>query len=398
VYTALIAEVEGQGGSVIDFAGDSIVCWFDVLGVENQRTGDGRQQTGDASQRAVTCAFALQQAMLAFDSIALPNRTTTALTLKVAVASGNARRFVVGDPNIHYMDALAGATVARTSTAEHLATKGDVLVDEATVNVLGEALTIQEWRTDNGTNERFAVIQQGKVSREQRSENTDSQPLTLAPEVSIEQLRDWVHKAQVEREESLLTEFRPCVALFVRFTGIDYDLENAQKQLDGFVRSAQRIVERHEGAFLQITIGDNGSYAYINFGALSTHEDDARRAVKVAIELCNMAKQLGFLQPLQIGITQGVMRVGAYGGQTRKTFGALGDEVNLAARLMSNAATGEILVSGYVYKAIANDFVFEPRSPLAMKGKAEPLPVFVVTGARKQRATTCATVDSTPPT
>ena len=53
---------------------------------------------------------------------------------------------------------------------------------------------------------------------------------------------------------------------------------------------------------------------------------------------------------------------------------------------MTNATAGEILVSGHVHKAVANDFAFEPRAPLAMKGKAEPLPVFAVTGERQQRA------------
>ena len=53
---------------------------------------------------------------------------------------------------------------------------------------------------------------------------------------------------------------------------------------------------------------------------------------------------------------------------------------------MQTAAPGEILVSGYVQKATTNDFVFEPRSPLPMKGKAEPLPVFAVTGERQHRA------------
>ena len=109
----LIVQVERYGGSVISFAGDAITCWFD----------DAR---GSAAARATTCAFALQQAMRAFTSIALPNGMTTALALKVAVASGPARRFVVGDPAIYYLDALAGATVARTSTAEHLARRGDV--------------------------------------------------------------------------------------------------------------------------------------------------------------------------------------------------------------------------------------------------------------------------------
>ena len=48
----------------------------------------------------------------------------------------------------------------------------------------------------------------------------------------------WLHGAVYEREqsgqESFLTEFRPCVALFVRFMGIDYDSDEAEKQLDTF--------------------------------------------------------------------------------------------------------------------------------------------------------------------
>jgi class 3 adenylate cyclase len=133
VYAGLIRAVHRQGGSVISFAGDAITCWFD-------------DSNGPATPRAVTCAFGLQSAMGAFSAIALPNHRTTALTLKVAVASGPARRFIAGDPTIHYIDTLAGATVSRTSTAEHLATKGDVLVDETTANAIGEKLIIKEWR------------------------------------------------------------------------------------------------------------------------------------------------------------------------------------------------------------------------------------------------------------
>ena len=116
VYSALIAEVERYGGSVIGFAGDAITCWFDASsgpkGLENP--------SGLAPGRAVACALALQKAMTQFASIPLPNSTTTTLALKVAVASGPARRFVVGDPEIQQIDTLAGATIARTATAEAL--------------------------------------------------------------------------------------------------------------------------------------------------------------------------------------------------------------------------------------------------------------------------------------
>ena len=175
----------------------------------------------------------------------------------------------------------------------------------------------------------------------------------------------------------------PCLSALPALISIQ---DPAGPQLDAFICQAQEIVARHGGTFLQLTIGDKGDYAYINFGALSAHEDDARRAVNTALELQESTRQLNFLQPLQIGITQGTLRVGAYGGHSRKTFGALGDEVNLAARLMTTAAMGEILLSSHVHKAVEPYFVFEPRSPVAMKGKVEPVPVFAVTGEQKQRA------------
>ncbi|HLO13609.1 MAG TPA: adenylate/guanylate cyclase domain-containing protein, partial [Anaerolineales bacterium] len=386
VYSELITQIELFGGSVIDFAGDSMLCWFDedLSRVAKVESLDAVSQPS-AAHRAVACGAALQRAMRGFAKIVLPDQSTTALTLKVGIASGTARRFIVGDPKIHVMDVVVGVTIARTATAEHLAQKGEIIVDEATANILGQDLTIQEWSEEQETHERFAVIAELSQSIDPPA-LMESGATDLAPEV----LHPWLHPALVEREGSgpglLPTEFRPCVALFVRFLGIDYDADEASTQLDQFIRQTQAIVARQEGTFLQITIGDKGSYAYINFGALTTHEDDVRRAVKSALELKQAARELNYLAPLQIGITHGTLRVGPYGGKTRKTFGALGDGVNLAARLMMTAAADEILLSGHAHKAVQNQFTFEPRPPLRMKGKAEPLPAFALTGKRQQRA------------
>lgn len=362
VYSALIAELEKYDGSVISFAGDAMTCWFD---------GD------DAPARAATCAFDLQSAMAAFATIALPNGGTASLSLKVCVATGTARRLVVGDPAIGCIDALAGATVTRTSTGEHLARAGEIVVDEATAKVLGDRLAADEWRTAD-TGEAFAVAR-ALVHRA---------PATMRaalPSLDPGLLEPWIDRSLFERERSgqssFLTEFRPGAVLFVNFAGIDYDADDAHPRLDAFVARLQRAAARYGGTVLQLAIGDKGSYAYVSFGALSAHEDDARRAVAAARELME-ASDL----ELRIGIAQGVMRVGAYGGVTRRTYGAMGDDVNLAARLMTTASAGEILVSVAVHKATDDAFTAEPRPPLPMKGKAEPLPVFVVTGERRRRA------------
>jgi len=369
VYSALIAEIEKYGGSVIGFAGDSMLCWFETK-------DRGGRQKDESAKFSVSSAFRMQTAITFFPELAL----------KVSIASGNVRRFVVGDPNIQRIDALAGATVSRTADGEHLAGRGEVLIDEETANVLGERVKILEWRESSESGGKFAVVEQGPGIQMHGPVVTESS----LPTVESQLLRPFMHQAVYDRENServtFLTEFRPCIAMFVRFLGIDYDGDGAGAQLDAFIRQIQALVAEAGGTLLQITIGDKGSYAYINFGALNAHEDDSRRAVRTALALLESTADLSYLAPLQIGISQGVMRVGAYGGETRKVFGALGDDVNLAARLMTTAAPDEILLSNHVYKAVQHDFSFEPRSPLPMKGKAEPLPVFAVTGERQQRA------------
>jgi class 3 adenylate cyclase len=225
-YSSLIAEVEKYGGSVIGFAGDAMICWFDK-----------QMMNKDSSLRAAACAFGMQASIPAFPE----------LGLKVAITTGDARRFVVGDPEIQKLDTLAGATVARTAVGEQLADKGDVLVDEETAQALGAAVVVTEWREDSESKERFAVVEQRSGVDEYETPTSDLQP--LPPDV----LKSWVHNIVFEREISgqsaFLTEFRPCVALFVRFTGIDYDSDSAQAELNTFIQQAQKIAEYYEGTY-----------------------------------------------------------------------------------------------------------------------------------------------------
>ena len=169
--------------------------------------------------------------------------------------------------------------------------------------------------------------------------------------------------------------------------GIDYDNdERAREKLDMVISQVQRTVGHYEGVVLELTIGDKGSYLFASFGALHVHEDDARRAVQAALEIKQKLDGFAFLNSVQFGVSSGTMRVGAYGSLTRRSFGALGDDVNLAARLMMTAAPGEILMSQRTRKSVAQEFMVEARPPVAMKGKAEPVPVFAVLGLQQHRA------------
>jgi hypothetical protein len=61
----------------------------------------------------------MQQAMQQFAQIETPSGTLVGLAMKVGIAAGSARRFVVGEPSIQRIDILAGHTLERVSEAEH---------------------------------------------------------------------------------------------------------------------------------------------------------------------------------------------------------------------------------------------------------------------------------------
>ncbi len=348
VYGALIDQIENYGGSVISFAGDAVIGWFEDLSAAN------------AALKAIACAQNMQLAMGKFRE----------LSLKVAITSGLARRLIVGDPDIQLIDALAGGTIARLSMAERLAYRGEILLDEATCEFLGKNATVLDKRINSATSEKFSVL---------HSLVTPAEPMAMPPlntdTLSAEGLRPWLLRTVYQREQtgmiSFLTELRPAVPLFVNFSGIDYDNDvDAEEKLNAFVAHAQHVVTKYDRALLQLVIGDKGSYVYAVFGAFTAHEDDAQRAVYAALELRQTAKQVAYIQSLQSGISLGTLRVGAYGNVRRQTYAALGDDVNLAARLMTNARPDEILITGRVQMDIADTFTVEPREPIVMKGRA----------------------------
>ena len=349
VYDSLIVEVERFNGSVIGFTGDAITCWF---------AGDEPSDAAPtAARRTLGCSLAIQQAMAQFTTLALPDGSTTSLAIKVALASGHTKRFVVGDPATQLIDTLAGAPIMRLAAGEQLAAKSEVLLDTATAAALARWASFSAWRSDPDTGEQFAVVDQAAVDQdglvvELPSGNQAARATPAAP-----LLRPWLLPLMYERLNDglgeLLTELRPAVALLLRFTGIEYEVDAAAgSKLDALVRRVQQVLTRYGGTLIQLTIGDKGSYLYAAFGAPIAHEDDARRALLAAIELRGLPAALDFVQAVHLGIERGIMRSGAYGGRTRRTYGALGDATNVAARLMSLAAANEILVSEHVQQRV----------------------------------------------
>jgi len=374
IYDALVADAHKYGGSVIAFSGDAITCWMD----------------GDDGLWATACGLAMQRTMGQFVTIKTSADETISLAMKAAVATGPVRRFRIGDSKIQFMDVLAGATLDRMAAAEHHAEKGEVVVGPEVMAHIGDKLDVVEVRADHETGEQFGVV--SRILDEYQAQVDAGYWPTLPLEtLTEEQARPWLLPPVFERLSAdrgeFLAELRPAVALFLSFGGIDYDKdEEAGTKLDAYIRKAQNILVRYDAYLFQLTIGDKGSYLYAAFGAPNAHEDDAIRAVSTALELRTIPTELDYIQDVKIGISQGQMRTGAYGGTMRRTYGVLGDEVNLAARLMQAAQPSQILVSDVAWQSTGDTFNGDALPPIKVKGKADPITIFSVNGLKVRRA------------
>jgi class 3 adenylate cyclase len=116
-------------------------------------------------------------------------------------------------------------------------------------------------------------------------------------------------------------------------------------------------------------------------------ENPAAAAVRMAIEMQERFATLargwqkrGYELAMGIGVAQGFATIGAIGFEGRRDYGAIGTVTNLAARLCSEAAGGQILISQRVQGRIADFARTEAVGPLTLKGFHRPVAAYSVRG------------------
>ncbi|MBI3739926.1 MAG: AAA family ATPase [Chloroflexi bacterium] len=127
------------------------------------------------------------------------------------------------------------------------------------------------------------------------------------------------------------------------------------------------------------------------FGAPIAHEDDPQRAVLAGLEIQSAIKlyadeirlKQGLEFGLRVGINTGLVVVGEIGSDLRMEYTAIGDAINLAARMEQTALPGTVQITEDTYKLIAPLFDFESLGEIEVKGKAAPIKAYRVLGAKK---------------
>lgn len=172
--------------------------------------------------------------------------------------------------------------------------------------------------------------------------------------------------------------------LFVDVRGSTTIAENMDtlefsRLMNRFYEAAIKVLVRAD-AFIDKLVGDEVTALFIPGYAGKDHAHKAVEAGKALLQVTGHGSSRGPWVPVGVGIHTGTAWVGSIVGASGAAadFTALGDNVNIAARLASNAGPGEVLISESTYKnAQVNNASLEKRT-LELKGKSEKFVVRVM--------------------
>jgi class 3 adenylate cyclase len=140
------------------------------------------------------------------------------------------------------------------------------------------------------------------------------------------------------------------------------------------------VLREHEGLIERFA----GDAVMVVFNAATEQPDHALRAARTALALQDTAGRLAAERPgwprFRAGVSTGPALVGNVGGAEQRSFTAIGDTTNLAARLQASATPGEVLVSATTFEAIRDRAETQPVPPLELKGKAEAVDAYLLLG------------------
>lgn len=203
----------------------------------------------------------------------------------------------------------------------------------------------------------------------------------VAVDVAVAAVRQKIALAQMQENEQR-KQVTVLFADIVGFTAMaqSLDAEDVTTLMNALWQRLDSAIVSHGGA-IDKHIGDAVMAVW---GAQTVREDDPEQAIRAALAM--QAELRAFAetqhQPLQmrIGVNTGPVLLGPVG--TLSEYTAMGDTVNIASRLQHNAPVGGIIISHDTYRQVRGVFDLQAQAPLTVKGKIEPIQVYVVTQAK----------------
>ena len=154
--------------------------------------------------------------------------------------------------------------------------------------------------------------------------------------------------------------------------------------LNRFYRVATEVLVHHD-AIVDKLIGDEVMALFIPGICGADYKRLAAEAAVALLGAVGYRAGAKVWMPMGAAVNSGVSYVGNVGGEGTMDFTAIGDTVNVASRLASVAAAGEVLLSQGVFATVADEFAAQESRTMQLRGREIPFSVRVLGRALSQR-------------
>lgn len=395
LFAALLDPLLTSGGDLLIFAGDAVLACFPA------------QPEGRDVDSAIRTALRLVRAIAPFGQLET-SYGTFSLTMSAGVERGQAFAAVVGTrQRMEFL--VSGGPVQGAMRAEGKAEPGQVFVGPGVLPHLSRDTFVLR---NHASGQVVEGLRRGELDdyevvppsrRRSRISTIFSRRVpdlinhlgqaldqveTLVPFIPPDLL------SQIVGEEDI-RQHPPVAVQFVNIEGIEGlalgqgDPERALAVLQRYFVRAQEVIADREGIISQVDAYTRGFTLLNPFGAPTHHEGVPRLAASSALELTRVLervnREFNLDPPLtqRTGMTYDRIFTGEIGYRHRREYVVAGPAVNLAARLMSKAEAGQIVLDTTAWEAVQEDFVADTLIPIPLKGIPQPVPRFLLRGVRK---------------
>ncbi len=369
VFDLLIDLVDAWGGEVLKFAGDALLAYWPA----------NHSDLHEAACRATQSALVMHERLVALQRLVVQ----APLTLRIGISVGEVTIATLGGERGRWDVLVSGDPITQVSEAQTLAQPGQVALSPRAWSLIAPRYTSQGMPR-NGDNGSSAVIvghaltsiASGRAVRPNIPTTAEDALRAFIPGAVLAQLR--------EGQARWIGDLRRITVLFIGLPGLSDDLDRQQ----AVICALQSALYRYEGSLNKLSVDEKGVMLVAALGLPPlAHEDDAIRAIRVALLAQRTVEELGI--QASIGIASGRVFCGAVGNDLRREYTMIGDVVNLAARLMQSAARSRekavhissisptpILCDEATAHAAAGHVDLIPLAPITIKGKAQPVAIF----------------------
>ena len=365
-FSTMVGIVHEEGGDVLRFGGDAMTIFF-AAGL----------------RPALLASARMQEAAGRFSAIATRGGEFS-LAMKVGLATGPILAGILGDAQAGSDYFAAGGVLNEAAEAEHHAAKGEILLSPACA---GQASALgARIRTNADGYGLLESLPEGLAPAIGAGPGLKAPAMPAEPVLRAFLPSFIVDKAGVP-EGFQSGEHRRTTVLFLALEGLDYEADAGVRDKVGTVyREVASVVRSFGGTVNKFDMGDKGSKAICIFGAPVALDGQEEMACRASLALLENKVLHSLLTGIRGGITSSSLFSAYVGGEERREYTVMGDGINLAARLMSNAKSWRMLASEEVAREAGGALEFRPLDPIFVKGKKEKVPIYRPLGERVEGA------------